>query len=151
MNPYTILKFIHVFMAIVAVGFNISYSVWIPRAARDPEHFKFVLQGVHVLDSRFANPGYALLLLTGLGMLYFGSIPLTTFWIAAALVLYVAAIVVGIALFAPVFRRQIAALDAGGPASPEFVRLSRQSTMLGMLTAIIIVLILVLMVFKPML
>jgi uncharacterized membrane protein len=149
MNPYFILKFIHIFMAIVAVGFNISYSIWIPRAARDPEHLKFALQGVRFLDRRFANPGYALLLLTGLGMLYFGNIPLTTFWIAAALVLYVAAIVVGIVFFAPVFRRQVAALDAGGPTSPEFMRLSRQSTMLGIVTGIIVILILVMMVFKP--
>jgi uncharacterized membrane protein len=149
MNPYFILKFVHIVMAIVAVGFNISYGIWISRAAKEPEHLKHILSGIRVLDSRFANPGYALLLLTGLGMVFFNGIPLTTFWIATALVLYAAALLVGIALFAPLFRRQIAALDAGGPTSPEFQRLSGQSTMLGVVTAVIVILILVLMVFKP--
>jgi uncharacterized membrane protein len=149
MNPYTILKFIHIFMAIVAVGFNVSYGIWIGRAAREPEHLKHVLSGVRLLDDRFANPGYALLLLTGLGMVFFGNIPLTTLWIAVALVLYVAVLIVGLALFSPLFRRQIAALDAGGPTSPEFVHLSRQSTALGVITAVLVVLILVMMVFKP--
>jgi hypothetical protein len=35
MSAYTILKFAHVLLAIVAVGFNASYGVWIARAARD--------------------------------------------------------------------------------------------------------------------
>ncbi len=149
MSAFDVLKFIHIFMAIVAVGFNVSYGIWITRAAKEPEHLKYVLNGVRFLDRRFANPAYVLLLLTGLGMLYVGNIPLTTFWIDAALVLYAAAVIVGIALFAPVFRRQIALLDAQGPASAEFQRLSRQSTMLGAATAVIVILILAMMVFKP--
>ena len=149
MSPYTILKFAHVFMAIIAVGFNISYSIWLPRATRDPQHLKFALEGVRMLDNRFANPAYALLLLTGLAMIFTVSIPLTTLWIAAALVLYVALLIVGIAFFTPTFRRQIAALDAGGATAPDFLRLSRQSTTLGMISGVIVVLIIGLMVFKP--
>jgi hypothetical protein len=47
----------HVFLAIVAVGFNISYSVWLAREARDPtEQCLYVLRGIKILDDRFANP-----------------------------------------------------------------------------------------------
>jgi hypothetical protein len=55
-DAYTILKWVHVLMAIIAVGFNASYGVWLARAARAPEHESHVLRGIKVLDDRFANP-----------------------------------------------------------------------------------------------
>jgi hypothetical protein len=55
-------------MAIIAVGFNASYGTWLARAAREPEHQAHVLRGIKVLDDRFANPAYALLLVTGLAV-----------------------------------------------------------------------------------
>ena len=149
MSPYTLLKFVHILSAIVAVGFNISYSIWIPRASRDPQHLKFTLDVVRFMDDRIANPLYALLLLTGLGMLFFGSIPITTLWIALALVFYVALLIVGLFMFTPRFRQEIAALDTGGPTSPDFLRLASQTRILGMVTGLLVVLILVMMVFKP--
>jgi hypothetical protein len=38
LSLYEIVKFIHVLLAIIAVGFNASYGVWLARAARNPEH-----------------------------------------------------------------------------------------------------------------
>ncbi|HKN80837.1 MAG TPA: DUF2269 family protein, partial [Actinomycetota bacterium] len=67
-QTYDILKFFHVLLAIVAVGFNASYAVWLARAATEPEHDAFALRGVKFLDDRIANPAYALLLVTGLLM-----------------------------------------------------------------------------------
>jgi uncharacterized membrane protein len=149
MSLYLILKFTHIFLALVAVGFNLSYGIWIAHARREPEQLRHVLQGIRVLDNRFANPSYALLLLSGLGMIYLSGIPLTTFWIAAALVLYVVVALVGIFLFAPTFRRQIAILETQGAQSLEFQRLSQRSTLLGIITTILVVIIVGLMVFKP--
>ncbi|MEP7198679.1 MAG: DUF2269 family protein, partial [Chloroflexota bacterium] len=101
MSLFTVLKFIHIFLAIVAVGFNVSYGIWIARAAKEPAHLLHVLKGVKILDDRFANPAYVLLLLSGLGMVFTANIPLTTFWIAGALVLYVAVVIVGLFVFTP--------------------------------------------------
>ena len=36
MTLYEFLKYIHVVLAIVAIGFNISYAIWLQRAAKDP-------------------------------------------------------------------------------------------------------------------
>jgi uncharacterized membrane protein len=82
-------------------------------------------------------------------MIYLSGIPLTTFWIAAALVLYGVVALVGIFLFAPTFRRQIAILETQGAQSLEFQRLSQRSTLLGIITTILVVIIVGLMVFKP--
>ena len=59
---YPYIKLLHVLLAIVAVGFNASYGIWLARAAREPEHLGHVLRGIKILDDRFANPAYGLLL-----------------------------------------------------------------------------------------
>jgi len=70
MSLFTLLKFLHVLLAITAVGANVTYGVWLSRAARDPRHLPFALRGVKMLDDRLANPAYALLLVTGVAMIY---------------------------------------------------------------------------------
>jgi uncharacterized membrane protein len=146
---YLILKFLHVLLAIIAIGFNASYSIWLARAERDPEHALWVLRGIKVLDDRFANPAYGLLLVLGLAMTFMAGIPLSTFWIAAALVLYVLLVLGGLVIYSPTLKGQIAALESGGPASPEYTRLSQRGTVVGILLAVDVVVIVFLMVVKP--
>src|SRR5574341_1748934 len=110
MSLYMIIKFVHVLLAIIAVGFNASYGIWLARAAREPAQLGHVLRGIQVLDDRFANPAYGLLLLTGLAMVWLGNIPLTTFWIAAALALWLLAVILGLAGYTPTLRNQIRVL-----------------------------------------
>jgi uncharacterized membrane protein len=148
-DVYTITKLVHIVLAIVAIGFNASYGVWLARARREPEHLPHVLRGIKTLDDRFANPAYALLLVTGLLMVTVGNIPLTTFWIAAALVLWVTVVAIGLGLYTPMLRRQIRVLEGEGPDSPAYARLSTRATLVGILTTIPVALILILMVFKP--
>ena len=62
-ETYEALKFFHVLFAIVAVGFNASYGIWLARAARERDHEAFALRGVKLLDDRFANPAYGLLVI----------------------------------------------------------------------------------------
>jgi uncharacterized membrane protein len=145
---FTAVKFVHILLAVVAVGFNASYAVWLRRAARTPEHELFALRGVKFLDDRIANPAYGLLLLTGLLMVFLSRLRLTTFWIAGALVLWLIAMVSGLALYTPTLRRQIAALEASGAQSAEYKALDRRSTVYGIAVAVVVLLILALMVFK---
>src|SRR5439155_17687265 len=51
------------------------------------------LKTIKLMDDRVANPLYGLLALSGLLMVFTAGLPLTTRWIAAAIVLYVIAIV----------------------------------------------------------
>ena len=52
---YLLLKWLHVLLAIAAVGTNLTYGVWIARARRQPELLPFALRGVKLLDDRIAN------------------------------------------------------------------------------------------------
>lgn len=146
---YEFLKFLHVLLAIVAIGFNASYGIWIARAARQPEHQPFALRGVKLLDDRFANPAYGLLLVTGLLLLWVGRIPPSTLWIALSLGLYGVLLVGGAGVYTPILKRQIAALDSEGPASEAFRRLSKRGMVVGIVLAAIVVAIVFLMVTKP--
>jgi len=149
MSAYTILKWIHVLLAITAVGTNITYGVWLSRAAREPQHLPFALRGVKILDDRIANPAYGLLLITGFAMASVAKIPLTTPWLLTGLILYVVLVVIGLAGYTPTLRRQIQALEAGGPNSVQYQALAARGTRIGIVLAIIAVIIVFMMVTKP--
>jgi uncharacterized membrane protein len=100
----TIVLFFHILAAIVAVGFNISYAVWIVRARSSPANMAFALKGVKFIDNRIANPAYGVLLLTGLLLVYLGHYPSTTLWIDVALILFVALIVIAAFFYSPALR-----------------------------------------------
>jgi uncharacterized membrane protein len=80
---------------------------------------------------------------------FIGGIPLTTFWIAAAIVLYVLLVLGGALVYSPTLKRQITALESSGPKSPEFLRLSQRGTVIGLALSIDVVIIVFLMVVKP--
>jgi uncharacterized membrane protein len=147
---YELLKFVHILMAILAVGFNASYAIWLRRAARAPEHEAFAMRGIKLLDDRYANPAYGVLLLTGLTMvLTTRGLHLTTFWILLALILFAVIVVLGAAIYTPTLRKQIAELEAEGARTPRYQALARRSTVTGIVLAVIVVGIVFLMVTKP--
>jgi uncharacterized membrane protein len=147
---YTLVKFLHIFFAIVAVGFNATYALWLVRAQRDPDHLDFALRGVKLLDDYFANPAYLLLLVSGVVMVLIAGYPLfSTFWLLAALILWVAAVAVGYLLYTPTLSRQIRVLATSGAKSADLQALSTRGTILGIVLAVIVLVILALMVFKP--
>jgi uncharacterized membrane protein len=149
MSAYVILKWIHVLLAIAALGANITYGFWLARAGRDPAHLAFTLKGIKFLDDRVANPAYGLLLLTGLAAAGVGRIPFTTPWLQLGIVLYVILVVLAVRGYTPTLRRQIDALQTGGANSPEFQRLAGRATGLGITLVVIAVIIVFVMVTKP--
>src|SRR3977135_1638271 len=128
---YLIVKYIHIVAAIVAVGLNISYAIWILRAQREPAHTAFALKGIKFLDDRIANPAYGVLPSPGLLMVVLLPIPLTTLWIVIALVLYAVLLVVAITQYTPTLRNQIKLAEAGDTQSGEFRGLARRRQLLG--------------------
>ena len=146
--PYEALKFIHILAAIVAVGSNITYGVWAARGASDPAHTSFALKGIRFLDNRIANPAYGVLFLSGLIMVFAGSWGFQL-WVIVAIVLFIATAVLGFAIFTPLVRNQLRLVDSGETASAEFQRLAKRSRTLGPILGILVVVILVMMVFKP--
>ncbi len=149
MSLYDFLQYLHVVLAIVAVGFNASYGIWTARAAKEPEHELHVLKGIRTLDDRFANPAYVLLLVTGVSMVLVGDLGFDTLWISAALGLYVVMALVAILLFTPALRKQIALVEAGDQRSEAHAALAKRSGMVGGILAVLVLAIVFLMVTKP--
>jgi uncharacterized membrane protein len=148
MDLFTILKFVHITAAIVAVGANVTYAFWLRRAGSDQARIVDALDGIQRLDSRVANPAYIVLLLTGLLMVFNASIPLTTLWIAAAIVLYVLVAVIGIVLYSPALRRQRAEAERDA-SSAAYRSAATRANLLGLVVVVAVFVIVALMVFKP--
>lgn len=146
---YTAIKFLHILFAIGAVGANATYTVWLVRSRNDARDLAFALNGIRFLDNRIANPFYGLLLLSGLAMVFVAKIPLTTRWIDSALVLWFLIVGVGALGYTPALRKQIAALAAEGPDSAAYKAAARRGTITGSITGVLVLLILLVMVFKP--
>ena len=149
MTLYTTLKFIHILLAIIAVGFNISYGIWLSRIQQQPAAASWVLRGVKLLDDRVANPAYAFLLVTGVAMVFTAGIPFSTFWVSGSMTLWLIAVLWGLLMYTPALKRQIQTLDASGFESVEYRSAASRATTIGMVNMLPILLILVLMVFKP--
>jgi uncharacterized membrane protein len=146
---YTLLKFVHVLAAIVAVGANVTYGIWIATGSRDPTVLPFALRGIKLLDDWLANPAYGLLLVTGILMVLVGSIPVTTPWVISALVLYVIAVLLGLLGYTPALKRQIRLLDSEGLGSEHYKTAARDGLVIGIALGVVTVLIVFLMVVKP--
>jgi uncharacterized membrane protein len=147
---FQLTKFIHVLLAIIAVGFNASYGIWLARAAKAPQATQsHVLRTIKFLDDRIANPAYGLLLVTGLFMAANAGIPFSRLWIAAAIGLWLVLIFVGLGVYTPTLREQIRVLENEGPGSEEYQRLSARGRNVGIVLGVIVVIIVFLMVTKP--
>jgi uncharacterized membrane protein len=152
MSLFLIVKFLHVLLAIVAVGTNATYGIWLARIAKSPPDVQSqVLRGIKTLDDWFANPAYVLLAVTGLTMvtLSAGSLALNTFWVAAGIVLWAVAVILGFFVYTPALRQQIRALETSGPESEDYRTAANNARFIGIVVAVIVLVIVFVMVTKP--
>jgi uncharacterized membrane protein len=145
---FLMLKLVHVAAAIVAVGANVTYAVWMSRAHRDRDHLVFVIEAIRFLDRRLALPAYVVVLVTGVLMVAGGVYSFRTGWIVAAIALYLLAVVIGIVAFAPTIRRQLEEARRD-PTSAAYGELARRNNLLTVITLAVVAAIVVLMVTKP--
>ena len=87
--------------------------------------------------------------MVGIILVLIGPYEFTAFWVAVSIGLYVAMAAVAFFLYSPTLRRQIAAYEANGAQSPEFVALGARGRVVGIVLAVLVVAIIVLMVVKP--
>jgi uncharacterized membrane protein len=137
-----------VLAAIIAVGTNVTYFVWLSSARKHPEQAPDVLPGLKALDTRLANPAYVVLPITGILMVLDADLGFTTFWIATAIGLYVALAVIAGAFFSPSLRRQVE-LAAVAAEPSLYDRAAKRTTLAGVVTMLPVAAILYLMVIKP--
>lgn len=145
---YSLVKYVHVLLAITAVGSNITYAAWNARGAMDKQHLGFALRGIRFIDNYIANPCYLLLLVTGLALRFIG-FSFWPRWIGAAIVLYVVLVVVALAGYSPALRRQIASLEAEGATSTSYLMWAGRARITGIISGVFALVIVFVMVVKP--
>jgi uncharacterized membrane protein len=148
LSLFLILKLVHILAAVTALGANLTYPFWLRRAAGDRQQTLDAIDGIARLDSRIANPAYIVVFLAGITMVATGAYSFQTFWIAAAIVLFILVAVLGIALYAPAVRRQ-RALAESSFGSADYAAAERRQNLIGLLVTGLVVVIVFLMVVKP--
>ncbi|MGB5082842.1 MAG: DUF2269 family protein [Burkholderiales bacterium] len=147
MPEYLLAKFLHVLIAIVALGTSAGLGIVLEFYGGHPVHGAFVLRAIARIVAFFVLPGYALMLATGLWMVDLAW-PMTAGWIRAALALWGVG-VVALAISLAVLHKQIRLFDTERPASASYRRASLLGRALGAAAGLVVVVILALMVFKP--
>lgn len=146
---YLALKWIHILAAIVALGTNLTYSIWLTRVNKSPDSLLFTLRTIKILDDRIANPAYVISLLTGLSMVFVSGWPITTPWLLLSTILYTFIVIIGLGGYTPTLNQQIATVEQGGALSLEYNALAKRGQMLGIILGVLVVTIIYLMVVKP--
>src|SRR3981081_763453 len=140
MTWYSLLKFLHVLLAITAVGSNITSGVWKTLAAREPTNLPFTQRGIAFIDNRVANPAYGLLLITGLILVGVGQWGVRG-WSVTGVILLAVLVIVAIGFYSRTFRQQIQVLEKEGETSAAYKRLDGQATTYGIISVVISLLI----------
>ena len=146
---YLTLKWIHILAAVVALGTNLTYSIWLFNAHKSPDSLLFTLRNIKILDGRMANPAYVLSLISGLGMVFVSGISIMTPWLFLSLILYTAVVILGLGGYSLTLNRQIAVVEQGGALSADYAALARRGQLLGIILGVLVVAIIYLMVTKP--
>ena len=150
MSLYQILKFVHVFAAIIAVGFNFSYIVWLVKGKMEKEHLLFALRGIKLMDDRVANPCYGLALITGFAMTYIaGYNILAVPWILYPLILFGIMGILAFGFYSPTLKKQIKIVEEYGGDSPEYKSVEKRQMLVGGILFVLAVSVIAIMVFKP--
>ena len=148
---YVVLKFVHILLAIIGIGFTSSFGLLSVRAAKaggDGREMMFALKLIVTMSS-IAHTCFILLLATGLLMVWMVGYSYAFVWIYLSLILFAIAFLAGAFVMVPSAKRRIAILAERGPSDPEFIALSQRSAKLGPALSILSLIIIWLMVAKP--
>lgn len=148
MALYDWLKLLHILAAIIAVGANITYSIWYARIGTDRSVAVHTLRTIETLENRLANPAYGAVLVLGIAMAFVGDL-WNQPWIHLALGLYAIMLIAALTLYTPALKAQIQAAETDGPESDAYQAAAKKGQSAGMLLFTIVIATLWVMVFKP--
>ena len=146
---YLILKWLHILSAIIALGANITYFLWLFRMDKSRESLLFTLRTIKIMDDWIANPAYVLAFFTGAGMLGIAGLSYATPWVLTAVIIYAVVSVLGLFVYSPMLKKQIKLAESVGPDSAEYKRAASRGIYLGAFITALVVMITFLMVVKP--
>ena len=147
---YSIVKWIHILCAIVALGANLTYFPWFIRVANNRASLVFTLSTIRLLDNWIANPAYVLAFISGAIMIRMGGfIQYSTPWMSVALALYALVSLLGLFVYAPLLKRQQKLAETLGPDDASYRQTAPSGLILGALIVLLTLGITFLMVTKP--
>jgi uncharacterized membrane protein len=146
---YNILLWMHILVVVIAFGANLTYVLWFFRSDNNRESLLFTLHTIKIMDDRMANPSYVLAFFTGAGMIYVAGLSYLTPWILTALILYAIVSVLGLAIYSPWLKKQIALAEGSGHDSAEYKAIADRTNILGIVLNLLVLTITFLMVVKP--
>ena len=150
MTLYSTFKLIHVLAGIVAVGFNLTYPVWLLKSRKEEKHLLYSLEGIKILDNWIANPSYLISLCTGLWMsVSVGYDLMGTKWIVYSLIIYGLMSIIGFGIYTPLLSKQISVLKSQGSDSDNYKQLDKKQTILGLILYVCALSIVFFMIIKP--
>ncbi|HSL10821.1 MAG TPA: DUF2269 family protein [Actinomycetota bacterium] len=151
---FRIVLFLHVVGAVIALGFSLSYGLWLARGdAVGGERRAFALQTVSWIDRRLTTPAYVMQAVTGIALVFLTDVDrFREAWLELSIGIYVVLTVLAIARYAPAHRRQTAlaeALATGDGDARAYADASTVARRWGSVVTALTVVILFLMVWKP--
>ena len=114
---YNTLKFLHILLTIIAVGYSMTFGLILSRAAKasqDGRELKYALTTVRLM-STIANVCFVLLALLGVGMVHLGGYSWAPMWIHGSAALFLITFALGIFVLGPMVKRRLAILESRGP------------------------------------
>ncbi len=135
-------------LAVVAVGTNLTFPIWVRLAERETAALPFTLRAVRSVDRAVTIPAYLATALSGALLVALEGIPWSAGWIAASIALFLLLMGIGVVLYRPVSRERLAAV-ARGVADPLYRRAARRAEALDAAILVAALAILVLMVVRP--
>jgi uncharacterized membrane protein len=157
-DAYSISVFLHVSAVVVGFGSTFAEALMFPVALKaGTRHLPYLHKLQLAINTRFANPALALIIITGIYQTSDGEWGFGSFWISAT---FLIAIVLGGlngAYFLPTDKRlaamaegEIAAGGGGDVAmSEDYLAQARREGMIGALAGLLVIVAIFLMVTKP--
>ena len=150
------LLFLHILSAIVAFGPTFAFALYGAQAGKEPQHANFMARANHVVSDRLVFPLVLSMPVTGILILIASGRDLTkSAWLAAAIVIYVFAVLYSYFVQRPATLRLIdltstppPAGSTGGPP-PEVLTTVTKIRRGGMIMGLSVIVIVFLMVVKP--
>lgn len=156
MDLFKILLFLHVLGAIAAFGPGFASMIVGPMVAKEPQYANFYARTQATTGRKLVTPLSISLAITGIGMILvrgWSNLVAGKHWLELAILLYVVAVVVSMAVMAPAGRKLVALTSTppapGAGPSDELRKVAGRVRTGGLVLSGLVVVITLLMVTKP--
>jgi uncharacterized membrane protein len=150
-GAYNLLKFTHVLAAVAWVGGDILLQVLGRRIQKmdDPRRMGEFARDIAFVGLRFITPLTIVLILSAIGLIWFGPYGLSDAWVKLAVLGYVITLITGAAYLGPTSGKIGKLLETKPADDPAVARPLNKLILVARLDVVVLILLVADMVFKP--